>query len=192
MLSLRQTWASCVGMQVVTSEVRDRHIAKCKEELEEKVQTPRAGMKNAAVKEDNEDSKSIALIDLKAIGMPSREELLKSLGYQGMNIVLGNAESDGGYKGILSRIGMLSQGPCKSKQARLKLYDWKLYLDSCATYHTVFTKWCLDNVHEVKAYLKGHCNTGVTICKEQGYYEVFKMRLNCNGIENLLLSIPQL
>ena len=46
-------------------------------------------------------------------------------------------------------------------------------------------------MHEVEVYLKGHCNAGVTTCKEQGYYGVFKMWLNRNGIANLL-SIPQL
>ena len=66
-----------------------------------------------------------------------------------------------------------------------------MYLDSCATYHSVFVDWCLDNVHDVEVYLKGHCNVGVTTCKEQGYYGVFNIWLNHNSIANLL-SIPQL
>ena len=86
---------------------------------------------------------------------------------------------------------MLNQGLGKSKPARLKLCDWKLYLDSCATYHSVFAYWCLNNIHKVEAYQKGRCNAGVTICKEQGYCGVFKMWLNRTGIANLLL-IPQL
>ena len=108
-----------------------------------------------------------------------------------MNIAI-NSASDDEYDNIINGIGMLNQGSAKLKPARLKLVcDWKLYLDSCATYHSVFATWCLENIHEVEVYLKGHCNAGVTICKEQGYYGVFKMWLNCNGIANLL-SIPQL
>ena len=154
--------------------MRNHHIAKRKKKLDKKVGTPRAGTQNAAVQEDNEDTKSVTLFGLKADVMPSRDELLKSLSYQGMNIALNDAESDGEYEGILNGIGMLNQGSSKSNQARLKLCNWKLYnLDSCAMYHSLFADWCLDNVHEVKSYLKGHCNAGVTICKEQGYLRVF-------------------
>ena len=66
-----------------------------------------------------------------------------------------------------------------------------LFLDSCATYHLTFVDWCLKNIHGVERFLKGHCNAGVTLCKEQGYYGAFKMWLNRKGIANLL-SIPQL
>ena len=69
--------------------------------------------------------------------------------------------------------------------------EWKLYLDSCATYHSTFVDWCLENVHDVSMHLTGHCNAGTTTCKQKGYYGVFKMWLNKNGIANLL-SIPQL
>ena len=127
------------------------------------------------MQEDDGDTKSVTSISLEANGMPSREELLKSRGYQGMNIALGDAESYGEYKGILNGIGMFNQDSDKLKPVCLKLCDWKLYLDSCATYHSVLADWCLNNIHEVKAHLKRHCNTGVTICKEQGYYGCFKM-----------------
>ena len=108
-----------------------------------------------------------------------------------MNIALGDAGSNWDYERILNRIGMFNQGLGRSKPARLKLCDWKLYFDSCATNHLVFADWCLNSIHKVKAYLKGHCNTGVPICNKQGYYRVFKMWLNRNGTANLL-SIPQL
>ena len=36
---------------------------------------------------------------------------------------------------------------------RVTLNWWKLYLDSCATYHTAFVDWLLDNVHEVDTIL---------------------------------------
>ena len=67
-----------------------------------------------------------------------------------MNIALGGAESDGEYESILNGIGMFNQGLGKSKPAHLKLYDWKLYLDSCTTYHLVFADWCINNVHKVE------------------------------------------
>ena len=71
-------------------------MAKHKNELKKKLaaQTPRAGTQNAAVQDDYQDTKSVASTILKADGMPSREELLKSLGYQETNIDLGDAESD--------------------------------------------------------------------------------------------------
>ena len=74
--------------------MRERHIAKRKKELDKKVQNSRKETQNAAVQGDNDDTRSVKLIGLKADGMPSREDLLKSLGYQGVNIDLGDAESD--------------------------------------------------------------------------------------------------
>ena len=71
------------------------------------------------------------------------------------------------------------------------LCEWKLYLDSCATYHSTFVDWFLENLHDVSVHITGHCNAGTTTCKQKGYYGVFKMWLNKNGIENLL-SITQL
>ena len=88
-------------------------------------------------------------------------------------------------------VGFLTPGEASTKGKRLKLAPNKLFLDSCATYHSGYVDWLTKNVHEVERYLKGHCNAGVTICREQGYYGVFKMWLNRNGIANLL-SIPQL
>ena len=46
-------------------------------------------------------------------------------------------------------------------------------------------------MHDASVHLTGHCNAGTTTCKQKGYYGVFKMWLNKNGIANLL-SIPQL
>ena len=74
-------------------------------------------------------------------------------------------------------IDLFNSGSEKPKE-RLRLSERKLFLDSCAAYHSVFVEWCLKNVHEVERYLKGHCNAGVTICREQGYYGAFKMWLN--------------
>ena len=47
--------------------------------------------------------------------------------------------------------------------SHVKLVCYKLYLDSCVTYHTTFVDWYLSNIHKVDIGLKGHCNAGVTI-----------------------------
>jgi hypothetical protein len=165
-------------------------MASVKKNLDAK-RSSKAGTQHAAVEEEE---LSVASITLEDDGMTSREEMLKAMGYQGMNFALREVESDNEYEDLLNGIGLSGQysmGSEKPKPARLKLCDWKLYLDSCATYHSVFAEWCLENTEEVQVYLKGHCNAGVTTCKEQGYYGVFKMWLNRNGIANLL-SISQL
>merc|ERR1711893_359122 len=61
----------------------------------------------------------------------------------------------------------------------------KIYLDSCATYNSMFVRWALDNIAPSKVHLKGHCNAGVLTCTHQGYYGPFKMCLNSKGIANL-------
>ena len=65
-----------------------------------------------------------------------------------------------------------------NKEWRVTLDWWKLYLGSCATYHTAFVDWLLDNVHEVDTVFKGNCNVGVTISNQKGWFGVFKLWLN--------------
>ena len=79
----------------------------------------------------------------------------------------------------------------REKGPRTTLCTWKLYLDSCATYHSVFVEWCLDNIRTVGVSLTGHCNAGTTTSTKKGLYGEFEMWLNTKGIANLL-SIPQL
>ena len=80
----------------------------------------------------------------------------------------------------------------KYKLERMTFDSWKLYLDSCATHHSAFVDWMLDNLREVNAVLKGNCNAGVTTSLVKGgYYRLFDMCLNKKGIANLL-SIPWL
>ena len=38
----------------------------------------------------------------------------------------------------------------------------KLYLESCATYHSSFVIWMLGNVHQVSTVLQGDSNAGVS------------------------------
>ena len=68
---------------------------------------------------------------------------------------------------------------------------WKLYLDSCATFHTSFVRDMLSDVYKSEVTLHGSCNAGTTISSEKGYLGPFDLWLNEKGIANLL-SIPQL
>ena len=71
------------------------------------------------------------------------------------------------------------------------LDPFKLYSDSCATYHSVFVRNMLSNVKTVGTVLQGNCNVGVSTSQEKGVYELWSFWLNKKGIANLL-SIPQL
>ena len=74
---------------------------------------------------------------------------------------------------------------------RFTLEPFKLYLDSCATYHSAFVKEMLHSVKTVGTVLQGNCNAGVSMSKEKGIFGPWSFWLNENGIANLL-SIPQL
>ena len=80
---------------------------------------------------------------------------------------------------------------CDLENGRITLDEWKLYLDSCATYHSAFVAWMLENVQIVNAVLCENCNAGVTETNRKGYCGLFEFWLNEHGIANLL-SILQL
>ena len=77
----------------------------------------------------------------------------------------------------------------KKQVAWFTLALWKLYLDSCATYHIVFVMWLLKKVEDAETTPVGKCNAGVTSSSLKGYYGKFHMWVNNNGIAELL-SIP--
>ena len=80
----------------------------------------------------------------------------------------------------------------ESNRRRIKLSPFKLYLDSCATYHTMFETLWLENIHKVDRVMQGHCNAGVTTSDTVGeLFGLFKVWINGKGIANLL-PIPQL
>ena len=66
---------------------------------------------------------------------------------------------------------------------------YKLYLDSCATYHMSFVTSLLQDAKEVGTALHGNCNAGVTATITKGYWGKFHMWVNENGMVNLI-SIP--
>ena len=57
-----------------------------------------------------------------------------------------------------------------SGRKQLTLQWWKIYLDSCATYHTFFVKEFLKNVVENKGTMNGNCNAGETKITKRGYF----------------------
>ena len=58
---------------------------------------------------------------------------------------------------------------------RYTLDQWKLYLESCDTYHTAFVTSMLDDVGKSGTTLMGNCNAGVTSSTQKGYYGKFHM-----------------
>ena len=70
------------------------------------------------------------------------------------------------------------KGTVNSDAKRLTLDWYKLYLDSCATYHSSFLRSLLHDVHEVKTVLQGNCNAGVSISKEKGYFGLWNFWIN--------------
>ena len=66
-----------------------------------------------------------------------------------------------------------------------------MYLDSCATYHSMFVDWYLDTIKDVGNVLHVHCNTGVITTNKKGYWGLFHIWINKKGVANLL-SIAQL
>eukprot|EP00804_Cyclotella_cryptica_P009344 CCRYP_009005-RD/>CCRYP_009005-RD protein AED:0.36 eAED:0.36 QI:20/0.12/0.11/1/0/0/9/0/1019 len=67
----------------------------------------------------------------------------------------------------------------------------KLYLDTCATNHTMFATERLEKIHKVGVKLRQHCNAGATTTGRMGYWKGIKFWVNESGIANLL-SVPQL
>ena len=95
-------------------------------------------------------------------------------------------------KGVLhqeTETGRTPQGPAAERQDTLA--PWKLYLDSCATYHAFFDKRFLRDVKEGSSVMNGRCNAGTTRTNKRGMWEGFQVWLNEHGIANLL-SIPML
>ena len=70
------------------------HIVGCMKDIDSK-RAPKVGTQHATVEEEEI---SVASIDLEDDVMPSREEMLKVMGYQETNVALSKAEIDGEYK----------------------------------------------------------------------------------------------
>ena len=126
-------------------------------------------------------------------GLPTLEQMHKMAGFLGINVSqqADHMSDDDWDRAVVHGFGLVNHGVALAKSGRKTLPWWALFLDSCATYHSMFATKFLTKVHEASDHLKGHCNAGVLVCEKQGYYGPFKMWLNPKGIADLL-SIPQL
>ena len=72
----------------------------------------------------------------------------------------------------LSSIPAIHKVPTKKTRLRPKQRattdPTKLYLDSAATYHSVFITWCLKNIREAGRTIRGNCNAGVKLSTKIG------------------------
>ena len=64
----------------------------------------------------------------------------------------------GGKKPVIAKIAGLRFAEIPGDQFTLDW--WKLYLDSCATYHTFFIKRFLRGIYTSKTVMNGSCNAG--------------------------------
>jgi hypothetical protein len=69
---------------------------------------------------------------------------------------------------------------------RHQLDKWKIYLDGCSTYNTIFNKDLLMDVTEGGAYMIGRCNAGTTKTNKTGMLGTIKCWYNQDGITNIL------
>lgn len=68
----------------------------------------------------------------------------------------------------------------------------KLFLDSCATQHTMFASEYLTGQHTSKVYLKQNCNAGSRLTNKRGYWGDLPFYLLSEGGIANLLSMPAL
>ena len=81
--------------------------------------------------------------------------------------------------------------PTSRVSNRLSCGENKLFLDSCATNHTMCSKNRLTRIHMTKHYLRQNCNAGSKLTNVQGYWQGIPFWYNSTGIANLL-SLPKL
>jgi len=104
---------------------------------------------NVAVEEEDDDA-----TELGDDGKPTREALLEMMGFVTVGTPISVSGIDlleTGTQAQPKKVSFadivrngVSKAPPKTK--RMTLDACKLYLDSCATYHSVFVDWCLDNI----------------------------------------------
>ena len=117
-------------------------------------------MAHVAVEEEDDD------VDLVDDGKPTREALLDMMGFCTIDVsgidLLETGTQTKPKKVSFADIVQNGVSKASPETKRLTLDAYKLYLDSCATYHSVFVEWCLDNITTDGVVLRGDCNAGVT------------------------------
>ena len=117
---------------------------------------------------------------------PSYATVLK----RGAKGAQGYAAAAAALSGIPATYKLPTKMKCVPTKKQATTDPNKLYLDSAATYHSVFVTWCLKNIRDAGRIIRGNCNAGVKLSTKVGDLGVFKMWINEGGIANLL-SIPQ-
>ena len=74
---------------------------------------------------------------------------------------------------------------------RFTLDWWKVYLDSCATYHTFFIEEFLRGIYTSKTVMNGSCNAGTVSTRRKGWFGEFEVWYNKYDMANFL-SVPML
>ena len=74
---------------------------------------------------------------------------------------------------------------------RVRCGAFKLFLDSCATNHSMCNLAVLERIHTTKYFLRQNCNAGSKLTNRQGYWNGIPFWVNETGIANLL-SLPKL
>eukprot|EP00956_Cyclotella_meneghiniana_P039152 scaffold166732_cov36-Cyclotella_meneghiniana.AAC.1 len=101
-----------------------------------------------------------------------------------------SAEGAGDFD-VFDGVGLLVPSDTGPSSKRVTCGDHKLFLDSCATNHTMCTEKCLSRLHLTKVYLRQNCNAGSKLTNRQGYWNDLPFWVNNSGIANLL-SLPKL
>ena len=97
---------------------------------------------------------------------------------------------EAGPKGKSTSVGVSLTDVSSGGNKKLALDWWKVYLDSCTSYHTFFVKAFLRNIKEAGT-MNGNCNAGTTKITKRGNFGKLRVWLNKNGIANLIF-IPKL
>ena len=92
---------------------------------------------------------------------------------------------------VFDGVGFIVPSGSTATSKRLSCREHKLFLDSCATYHTMCTEKFLTRLHLTKVYLQQNCNAGSKLTNKQGYWNGIPFWVNNTGIANLL-SLPKL
>ena len=70
----------------------------------------------------------------------------------------------------IPKLGSLVRPGCTFAQvARETLHEDRCYLDSCSSFHLVFTRKHLSDVTKMMTRLKGDCNAGTTYSSLKGW-----------------------
>jgi hypothetical protein len=103
------------------------------------------------------------------------------------DVSIETADGDGTFEGV----AFISPGAGAEVKVRVNCGRNKLFLDSCATQHTMFAIEYLLQRHLTKIFLCQNCNAGSKITNKCGYYMGLRFYESEGGIANLL-SVPAL